>query len=71
MEILIYIIPMLICLGSSWWLYDQDNTAGIVIFGCGFIPALNLFLATFCILFVWVMLLAYPLIWLKERRWEK
>lgn len=68
MEILIYIIPMLICLGSGWWLYDEDDTAGMVIFGCGFIPALNLFLATLCILFVGVMLLAYPLYWIKKNR---
>jgi len=71
MEILIYIISMIVCWGVGWWVYDTDEIAGVFIFSFSFIPIMNsgiLILFIFCGL---LAILAYPLIWLKERRWEK
>jgi hypothetical protein len=62
---------MIVCWGVGWWVYDTEQPAGMTIFECSFIPIINTAILILFIFFGLLAILAYPLIWLKERRWEK
>lgn len=66
-ELLIYTLCLLIGVICGWKLMDNDEDFGRFIIGCSFIPVVNMLIVMCATLFIFIICVSYPFVYLKRK----